>query len=571
MRSVARAHYLETVMARLAEIIRKHRAEILQLWTRQAQRAAAARGLDRPEFQNVIPKYLLSLADAGDELGRFQGKRREQVEQHLSSRLRQGFPLAEIVEEFALIGRCIAAMWSSGRRVEPPDHAEVERLFGELHLTSVAVAEMFTRHMLDDEQAEKQFLRLIQDVASDALQERAPPLQERLKDVLALVLEAMGARCAALLLYHPDTRRFEVVASVGAADEAHERYASSLDASSFSGQVAAHEETTSVWDAATTELTISDALRRSGIHSLLGVRLPSRDRLLGVLYVGVTETRAFTPREIHRLESLGHHLTVHLDNARLYEDLHQHIEELDAERELRERFVSVLAHDLRGPLSTAKASAQLLVGRPERLDERRELAANIVRAIDRTDRMIRDLLDANRIRAGERLPLRIDECDLGVVAREVVEELIATFGERFSLQAEERVPGFWSAEELRRALWNLGTNAVKYGATDKPITVGVKRTADGAQASVHNWGTPLSVDDQEQLFRPFSRTHAAQVGGQKGWGLGLTLVHGCAAAHGGRVRVESAEDAGTTFTIELPRDARPFQPRSESPPPPHLH
>jgi signal transduction histidine kinase len=203
----------------------------------------------------------------------------------------------------------------------------------------------------------------------------------------------------------------------------------------------------------------------------------------------------------------------------------------------------------------------MLVRHPERLDERRDLALKIDRNIDHTDRMIRDLLDANRIRAGERLPLRIDECDLSAVAREVFEGLVAAYGERrVALKVEERVLGFWSFEELRRALWNLGTNAVKYGKADEPITLSVSRTPGGARASVHNWGTPISKADQKDLFRPFSRAPAALRGGQAGWGLGLTLVHGCALAHGGRVEVESTAEAGTTFTLELPHDSRPFQP-----------
>ena len=552
-------------MPSVAELIRAHHAEILELWRRAAQRAAAAKGLDRPELQNMMSVYLLSLADAGDELGQFKGKRREWAESHLSYRLRQGFGLAEIVEDFAVLGRCIAAMWNKGRGVEPPDHADVENLFEELHLTSAAVTQMFTRHMMEDEQVEKQFLRLIQTVASEALEENAPALEARLKDVLDLVMEAVGAQNAALLLYDPVTQNPEVTASAGTVDGELERHFRSFDASLFAGQLAEDGQTTSVWDVPLTDPAVRDAFRRGGIHALLGVRLPPTRRLRGVMYIGLAETSAITAREVRRLESLGEHLMVHLDNAWLHADLRQHIDQLESERELRERFVSILAHDLRGPLTAAKMSAQVLIAHPERLDERRELAVKIDRNIERTDRMIRDLLDANRIRAGQSLPLRIDKCDLGIVAREVYEELVATFGERFSLKAEHRVMGFWSAEELRRSLWNLAANAVKYGATDKPISITVRRTAAGAQASVHNWGNPISGDEQRHLFRPFSRTHAAHVGGQKGWGLGLTLVHGCLDAHGGRVRVESSQETGTTFALELPPDARAFQRRPDEP------
>jgi signal transduction histidine kinase len=546
-------------MTELAHLIRTHHQEILESWTREAGRVAAARGLSRPEFQNVFPTYLLSLAEAGDDLGRFMGERRQLVETHLSSRLRQGFQVAEIVEEFVLLGRCIAALWNSGSRIEPPHHTQIENLFQELHITSVAVTDMFTQHMMEDEQTDKRYQRLIHAVAQEALQADSPALRARLKDVLTLVKEATGAQSAALLLYDAAAESLEIAASLGAADEELEQYASSLDPSSFAGLVAAHEQTTSMWDAATTEMTVSDALRRSGIHSLLGVRLRPRHRLLGVMYIGLGETRTFTAREKRRLESLAEQLTVHLENATLYAELREHIDLLHAERELRERFVSVLAHDLRGPLSAAKMSSQILIQHPELLDERRDLALKIDRNIDRTDRMIRDLLDANRIRAGERLPLRIDQCDLGAVAREVYEELVATFGERFALRVEHRVVGFWSAEELRRAIWNLAANAIKYGAEDKAITIRVRRTTEGAQASVHNWGTPISPEDQKQLFRPFSRTHKAEAGGQKGWGLGLTLVHGCMVAHGGRVGVESSQQAGTLFTLDLPPDSRPFQ------------
>lgn len=222
----------------------------------------------------------------------------------------------------------------------------------------------------------------------------------------------------------------------------------------------------------------------------------------------------------------------------------------------REEYVSLVSHDLRGPLSAARMSAELLRRHPERLDQRRELADKIVRNIDRTDRMVRDLLDAQMIRAGKRLLLKLERCDLAAVARDVAEELITMFGDRFLLDLDEDVRGFWSDDELRRALWNLGNNAVKHGAPDTPIIITARRLPGRVRLSVHNEGPPIPAEDQALLFKPFSRGRAA---GSRGWGLGLTLVLGCAEAHGGRVWVDGEGGGGTTFTIELPLDARPYQ------------
>jgi signal transduction histidine kinase len=172
--------------------------------------------------------------------------------------------------------------------------------------------------------------------------------------------------------------------------------------------------------------------------------------------------------------------------------------------------------------------------------------------------MIRDLLDVSRVRAGKRLPLRLDACDLGAVAEEVVEELSAARGARFELVVPETVRGVWSSEELRRALWNMGVNATKYGALDRPITVRVERTRDGARVAVHNFGKPIAPEDLGGLFDLYSTLRASPRPGG-GWGLGLALVRACAEAHGGTVNVESSEEAGTTFSIELPADSRPFQ------------
>jgi signal transduction histidine kinase len=110
----------------------------------------------------------------------------------------------------------------------------------------------------------------------------------------------------------------------------------------------------------------------------------------------------------------------------------------------------------------------------------------------------------------------------------------------------------WGVLGIRRALQNLVANAVKYGGPDSPIIISLKRLNEWAVLAVHNDGSAIATADQQGLFEAFQRTIESETGKKKGWGLGLTLVKGVADAHGGTVKVESAKDIGTTFTLDLP-------------------
>lgn len=541
-------------MRTLSELIAREQDAIIAQWLEQARRAASARGLGEPALTNIMPRYLAALA-AGEDGS-------EHVEHHFAVRLRQGFQLAEIIDEFSLLGRCIAERSFAGTGELRPDASEIDRLYARLHRASARVVEMFTAHMSQEEQLEKRYQRLLRSVASAALHERSPALKTALQGLLSLVMEAMDAQSAAILLRTGETD-LVTVATAGA--EPLAAYATTVGEGAFAAIVAEDEQPLSLWDIASTELEVPDALRTSGIRALLGVQLTSRSGLSGVMYVGIAEARAFTERERRRLEALAEQLVAHLDTAVLLDRLTATIERLRKERSIREHFVAVLAHDLRGPLSAAKLGAGLLSQAPASLDVRRDLAVKIDRNLDRLDRMIRDLLDASRIRAGERLPLRLDTCNLGQIAHEVAGELGMLHGDRFVVDADPRARGVWSADELRRALFNLGANAVKYGAPDRPIEFRVKLADGRALASVHNWGAPIPPEHQAQLFEPFLRTRAATESGKAGWGLGLTIVRGCVEAHGGAVSVMSTTAEGTTFTLDLPLDARPYQASAETP------
>lgn len=238
----------------------------------------------------------------------------------------------------------------------------------------------------------------------------------------------------------------------------------------------------------------------------------------------------------------------------------QTLEKLQLEKDLRERFVAALTHDLRTPLTAAKLCAELMLRKSDEPGNTQRLSSRIVDNIDRADTMIRNLLDANRIQAGEKLPLKISECDMLDSIRDAVQDLATIHGDRVYLKSGSTgVRGYWDCDGLRRIVDNLCNNAFKYGSPIKPVTVGLKDLGEQVEISVHNYGTPLSAHETEQLFGLFQRSAAARKSGQQGWGLGLTLVRGVAEAHGGAARVESSAEAGTTFFVLLPKDSRSAQ------------
>lgn len=236
--------------------------------------------------------------------------------------------------------------------------------------------------------------------------------------------------------------------------------------------------------------------------------------------------------------------------------LNETLKNLEAERQLRESFVATLTHDLRTPLTAGKMSAHLLIKRLNDPEAVQRIAGRISHNIDRADRMIRDLLDANRINADGNLPLEVEECNLYELTRDTLEELASIHGDRFNLKASGPINGHWSPSALRRMIENLCNNAVKYGSREGVITVCLKKSEHQVSLTVHNSGNPIPPEQQKLLFQQYRRLDSAHSQENKGWGLGLTLVKGFAEAHGGSVKVESSEASGTTFQIILPLDSR---------------
>jgi signal transduction histidine kinase len=234
---------------------------------------------------------------------------------------------------------------------------------------------------------------------------------------------------------------------------------------------------------------------------------------------------------------------------------------LDAERSRREaekttdameKTLALISHDIRNPLAAAKMIAELALRRQTPAESFESTATKVVANLERADKMLRGLLDAHRIHAGQELQLEFETCDLTNVISATLGELNTLYVHRLRFQLSGPIFGRWSADGMRRALENLVTNALKYGDPTAPVWILLKTTDQDVTLSVHNEGKPIPESMCKKLFEPYFRGSEKEGSSQPGWGIGLSVVKGVASAHGGSVSVESSPEKGTTFTLFFP-------------------
>jgi PAS domain S-box-containing protein len=300
---------------------------------------------------------------------------------------------------------------------------------------------------------------------------------------------------------------------------------------------------------AATDAEHLERLRALSIRSALLVPLTGRKKVRGALGFLLTERgRAFDALARQTAEQLGRRAGIALYNAELYGEAQEAIRS-------REEVLSVVSHDLRSPLGIVGLTASRLLHRAQQEADRR-LAASaqaLQNAASRMRRFIDDLLDLASIDAGRlRIASRPEEmADLFVELSTTHAELAASVGRRLDLEVTAELAAarvLCDRERVLQVLGNLVDNALKHAPEGSVVHVRARRAGDTAVLSVADDGPGIPAKDHGRLFERFwQRKHDVS-----GVGLGLSIARGIVEAHGGRIWVESAPDAGSCFSFSLP-------------------
>ena len=229
---------------------------------------------------------------------------------------------------------------------------------------------------------------------------------------------------------------------------------------------------------------------------------------------------------------------------------------LEKERaSFEKQLIGIVSHDLRNPISAIQMGATTLLRRPDIEERQRRTVERILTSAGRAKRLIHDLLDFTQARLRGGLDAVTTQGDFHAVVRQVLEETqIANPQRPLHLTQTGEGAGTFDADRVEQLVGNLLSNALHYSPVDSPVHVETRGEADALVLTVHNGGAPIPPELMPRLFQPMQRgVDEGGVSEVRSVGLGLYIVDHVVRAHGGSVQVASTVDAGTTFTVRLPR------------------
>ena len=223
---------------------------------------------------------------------------------------------------------------------------------------------------------------------------------------------------------------------------------------------------------------------------------------------------------------------------------------------IKSDFVSNVSHELRTPLALISMFAETLeMGRATTEEKKKEYYTIISKEATRLSRIVNKILSFSRIEAG-RKEYHFSKINLNLLVEDVFNSYqfhLKNNGFKFSFLPANAIPEIEAdGEAISEAIINLIDNAIKYSTDKKEISI-ITGTEHGiAFIEVKDKGVGISEENQKKIFEKFFRVSDSLIHNTKGTGLGLTLVKHIVEAHGGKIKVKSKLNEGSSFILSFP-------------------
>jgi len=280
---------------------------------------------------------------------------------------------------------------------------------------------------------------------------------------------------------------------------------------------------------------------------VLALPLAVHDRHVGTLVLRHRAPIVLEPAQRSFLDAASYYAALALERARLAAEVEK-VEVLAEANRMKDFVLASVSHDLRTPLTAIKALAQ----QEQRSGESR--ATEIEEQADRLTRMVADILDLSRLRAGTFAlapELNAAEDVIGATIRQCE---VLTEGRALRAVLDESAPalyGTFDFVQTLRILVNLVENALRVTPVEGAVEVGVSRDGEQLVFSVSDRGPGLPRDEEHRVFDPFYRPDTS-IADRGRAGLGLAIARTLADAQGGSLAYRRRAGGGSTFEVRLP-------------------